>query len=65
MSFKGVAFLLEVMTKSMILKIHSTGEISACLSLPRFHLSIPPPITSAEARNAGFSNVHHHHHHHH
>ncbi|ELR23197.1 uncharacterized protein ACA1_067810 [Acanthamoeba castellanii str. Neff] len=29
MSFKGVAFLLEVMTKSMILKIHSTGEISA------------------------------------
>jgi hypothetical protein len=29
MNFKGVAFLLEVMTKSMILKIHSTGEISA------------------------------------
>jgi hypothetical protein len=65
MSFKGVAFLLEVMTKSMILKIHSTGEISACPFRHRFHLSLPPPpITSAEARNAGFSNVHHHHHHH-
>lgn len=31
MSFKGVAFLLEIITKSMVLKIHSTGEISTCI----------------------------------
>jgi hypothetical protein len=61
MSFKGVAFLLEVMTKSMILKIHSTGEISACPSPHRFACTYPFHHQCLQLASL----MHHHHHHHH
>jgi hypothetical protein len=63
MSFKGVAFLLEVMTKSMILKIHSTGEISACPS-HRF-ATYPFHHQCLQLKEGTLASLMHHHHHHH